>query len=163
MTEEELRAQQQMAQEAGYERYGQKSFDDSAHTLHDKLGNRAVEFLAVVAPFDKAPDIIAHLGNNPDRLEQISKLSTPRMVAEVARVEAELSPNGRANPTGSVPAYKHESSRGHRVPDDVWRAGADNLTNDQWNREFDRRDRERAGEPHVSTEAQRWAERVRRG
>src|SRR6202035_4133658 len=159
----QLNADIKAMEEAGYERYGQNSFDESARTLHEKLGNRAMEFLAVAAPFDKAPDIIAHLGNNPDRLEQISKLSTPRMIAEVARVEAQLSSNGRANPTGSIPAYKHESSRGGRVPDDVWARGADNLTDAQFNKEFDRRMKERAGKPHVSTEAQRWAERVRRG
>src|SRR5437868_5972283 len=96
--QQRLAAQQQMAQaqfnadvkameEAGYEAYGQKSFDDKAATVREKLGDRMGEFLAVLTPFDKPEHIISHLGDNPDRAEQISKLSTARMVAEVGRIE----------------------------------------------------------------------------
>jgi len=163
MAQQQFNADVQAMEEAGYDAYGQNSFDEKATIVREKLGDRMTEFLAVLAPFDKAPDIIAHLGDNPDRAEQISRLSTARMVAEVGCIAGQLSPHGRPNAVGNTPAYKHPSSRGGRVPDDVWRAGGDNLNDSQWHKEFDRRLKERAGKPHVSTEAQRWAERVKRG
>jgi hypothetical protein len=112
--------------------------------------------------FDKPHDVLVHLANNPQRLKQIAKLNTARQVVELARVESQLSSFGHTQ-TGADPAWKLPSAKGGRVSDDEWHAGGDNLSDSKWHAEFDRRQRERNGQPLVSREAERAMERARRG
>jgi hypothetical protein len=109
---------------AGHARYGQRAFDDNCIAMYQALGERGAEVTAYLGGRDKAPDIAVHLGRNPDRARRMRTLSAERIQAELAAVEAELSPHGRPNAIGNQPAYMHPSSQGGPVPDDVWAAGA---------------------------------------
>lgn len=172
--EQIAQAQQQMAQEQhrrdlnqiveqGRVDYGTQTFDDAAQVVAGELGDRTGEFMAVAKEFDDPAAIVVHLANNVDRARQLAKLPTRRMIAEIGRIEAQQKPYGYAT-TGADPLWRNPNMRVGKISDEDWsRTGGDHLDDRNWNKEFDRRMAARGGKPHVSTEAQRWAERVRGG
>jgi hypothetical protein len=131
--------------QTGQERWGER-FNEASQVVADKLGPEKVPgFMDVNRQMDLGPDIIMHLADNPGRLEALARLPVERMSTELARIEAQMSPHGRVT-TDPNAAWKQTSSRTGRVSDVDWKRnhGA-NLTDEQWHREFDRREREKAG------------------
>lgn len=151
--------------ELGRQNHGDASFDRASQEVADAIGQERLQpFVAALKQFDRPDDVLMHLSNNPDRLERIAKLPLQRQITEIAKIEAEHSPHGHSRDTGAQPLWtRPEARKNGRVSDDVWRRGGDELSDDQWFREHDRRIEARAGRPHVSTEAQRWAASVNRG
>ena len=149
----------------GRENHGDASFDRASQEVADAIGQERLQpFVAALKQFDRPDTVLMHLATNPDRLERISKLPLQRQLVEIAKIEAEHAPHGHSRDTGAQPLWTRPEARANgRVSDDVWRRGGDDLSDDKWFAEFDRRQEKRAGRPHVSTEAQRWAERVNRG
>jgi hypothetical protein len=92
----------------------------------------------------------------------LAKLSPARQAVEISRIEAQMAPHGHVN-TGTDRLWKSPAVRG-RISDEDWaRTAGEGLSDAAWNREFDRRMKERDGRPHRSTEAEKWAQRVKRG
>jgi hypothetical protein len=149
----------------GRQNHGDGAFDEASQNLADAVGpNNITPLVAALKQFDRPHQVIMALGNDPDRLARLAKLPLARQITEIAKIEAEHAPLGHSRDTGAQPLWTRPHARANaRIPDDVWRRGADDATDAQWFRVFDRRQAERAGRPHVSTEAQRWAERVSRG
>jgi hypothetical protein len=148
--------------EVGQAQFNATTFDESSQVVRDALGDRTAEFVTLAKQFDKPADIIVHLASNEKRLQQFAKLSTARQIVELGRIEAQLSSHGYV-PTGADPLWRRQEARNGRVSDDDWARGADHLTDAQWFKESARRDNERGDAPRVSTEAMRWAERVKGG
>ena len=88
--------------------------------------------------FDRPHDVIAHLGDNPARLKAFAALPPERQRTELARIEAQV--GGAAVRLGADPAWKAPEMKTSRVADEDWKTsfGA-NLSDSQWNKEFDRR------------------------
>ena len=148
--------------EVGRTRYGSDVFDEASRVFVDKLGNRAVEVLAIASQYDRPDDLIIHLSNNEGELEELTKLPTTRINAAIGRLEGRLTRDGRVG-TGHTPLWKEPSQRTGRVSDLEWAKGAASLDDRSWHKEFDRRLRERGGQPRVSNEAQNAMDAARRG
>lgn len=124
---------------AGAAQRGEQNWNEECNKVGEALGHRAQEFMGLIRHFEQPHQVIGHLANNESRLKELAKMSAGQMAAEVARIEAQMSPNGRAS-LGPQQAYKQESSRTGRVSDEDWsRSYGSNLSDNQWNREFDRR------------------------
>jgi hypothetical protein len=130
----------------GRTEFGSDTFDQHSHVIAEKFGDRRREFMAVASQFDAPHRIIVHLSDNPRRLETIAKLPTHRMIAEIAKIESEMSPHGHSE-TFAEPSWRRPESRTGRVSDSDWKRnyGA-NLSDAQFDKEFNRRMTERAKE-----------------
>jgi hypothetical protein len=140
--------------EVGQANYGNAVFDEASQVVAAELGDRVGDVMLALRQFDKPADILVHLSNNPNRLKQLAKLNPARQVVELARIEAQMTSNGHTD-TGADPAWKLPSAKGGRVSDEEWHSGGDNLSDQKWHKEFDRRMKERNGQPLVSREAER--------
>jgi hypothetical protein len=75
----------------------------------------------------------------------LAKMSPARQAVEIARIESRMSSNGHVS-TGADRAWTNPSTRSGRVSDEDWkRSYGANLSDEQFNKEFDRRMQERGG------------------
>ena len=123
--------------EVGHVHYGKAAFDEASQNVADVLGEKSGPVMDMLRAFDKPHDVIAHLGDNPARLKAFAALTPERQRVELARIEAQL---GGPVRMGADPAWKAPEMKTSRVADEDWKTsfGA-NLSDAQWNKEFDRR------------------------
>jgi hypothetical protein len=126
----------------GRREYGSEQFDADSQAVAEKLGNRTQEFMVLARQMDHPHRIIKHLADNTNALDAISKMPTPRAIVELARIESRSASYGHVQ-TFAQPAWKSPEMKG-RVSDADWATnGGANLSDREWNREFDRRWAER--------------------
>jgi len=89
----------------GREEHGEDRFDDMSAKLAAKLGGRTAEFLTIARQFDNPVAIISYLAEDEKRAEHISKLPTHRMVTELGRLDAKLTPSSQSL-TSAEPLWK---------------------------------------------------------
>jgi hypothetical protein len=127
--------------DAGREKLGSSRFDDLSATVAEKLGEKTVEFMAAARQFDSPVELIELLAEDPHTLERIAKLSTPRMLTEIARIEARLNPRGNGITTAN-PVWQAKAG-GFKDAD--WNTPLqDRLSDKEYDRIFQKRQEERA-------------------
>jgi hypothetical protein len=132
---------------AGRERYGRTAFDEASQTVGAALGSTEAvqQFMHTIRQFDAPDDVIVHLSGNESRLREIAKLSAPRQAVEIARIEAQQAPYGH-KVTGGERAWTVKEARTGKMSAEKWReTGGNELTDEQWGREFDRQMKARNG------------------
>jgi hypothetical protein len=126
--------------EYGRTTQGSQAFDDASEVFVSTLGQeRAQVVLADLVKFNAPDRVLMDLTNDTARLERFSKLTAHQQAVEIARMEAQYASHGHVE-TGTTPAWKATHKNGGRVSDADWahNYGA-NLSDKQWDREFDRR------------------------
>jgi hypothetical protein len=134
--------------QSGHQRHGAKVFDDAIQDVTNKLGNAGVDQLVFLArEYHHPDDLIVHLSNNPDRLEKLARMTPAEANTELACIEAQHSPHGRAQ-GGKEPAWRQAVKTGGRISRDDWRRnGGDDLKDDaEWSRQWDAEQRRRMNE-----------------
>jgi hypothetical protein len=127
----------------GRETYGADQFDSDSMVVAEKLGARKDEFLSVIRQFDRPAALVKHFADRPGELEELAKLPTARMLTEIARIESRSAPYGHAV-TRADPLWKSDASKGGRLSTQDWNRGVgDSLSEEQWQREYTRRQAER--------------------
>jgi hypothetical protein len=133
--------------EHGRSTYGARNFDEASETIASNFKNpEALQgFMGVLRQCDMPADVVAHLGNNPDRAKRLAALSPARQATEIARIEAQLSSHGHVE-TGSERRWKDADRRAARISADDWRTnGGDTVKDDNvWSRQFDKHMAERS-------------------
>lgn len=131
-------------EEIGHQTFG-KQFQEDAIAFAETFGERKQEAVAILRQFDQPAEIIKHLADNPRRLAEMVRMPTARLMTEFSRIESQMAPSGYTE-TSINPRWKTAPRESGRASDDEWRAnGASRLTDDQWNRDFDRRHKEKYG------------------
>jgi hypothetical protein len=126
----------------GRETYGADQFDSDSAVVAEKLGARTQEFMALARQFDNPHKLVKHFADRPGELEALAKLPTTRILTEISRIEGRSAPYGHAV-TRADPLWK-DASKGGRLSNEDWNRGvADSLTEEQFDREYRRRQAER--------------------
>jgi hypothetical protein len=130
--------------EVGRAHFGAAGFDEASQVVAETLGDKTNAVMDTLRQFDKPHEVIAHLANNEGQLKALAKLSPARQAIEIARIEAQMASNGHVN-TGADPLWKTPAVRSGRVSDEDWsRSFGEGLSERQFDKEFWRRQEERA-------------------
>jgi hypothetical protein len=135
--------------ENGRERHGAATMDAAVQDLTEALGDAGVNQLVNLARgYNQPADLIVHLSNNPDRLKRLARMSVEEANVELARIESQMSPHGRAQ-GGKEPAWRQAAKTGGRTTEEDWRRdyGSDILDDQEWSRRWDRRELRKMGRP----------------
>jgi hypothetical protein len=133
--------------ENGRQRHGAKIFDEAIQDVTAKLGNAGVDQLVnLLRGYHQPADILVHLANNPSRLEKLARMTPAQANVELARIESQFSPHGRAQ-SGTEPAWREAVKTGGSTTEDDWRKNyADDILDDkEWSRRWDRRELRKMG------------------
>jgi hypothetical protein len=164
MTPEEFNAQLQIAQAQEAEqlrlhnadvaeierqasdKFGKAEWEAGAKRVVEAMGgvekNAQIALGALAKGFDHPAELIMKIAGDEKLLKEFAEMSPHRRAARMAQLEVQMSPHGHAT-LGSTPAWATESVRG-QPSDSQWkRSFGDELSDDAWSKEFDRRANER--------------------
>jgi hypothetical protein len=155
--------------ELGRQDFGSEDYDNSLQTVIEALGDdENGNQVAALLREAKAPHVVVYeLGRDPETAKRFARMNPVQRAQEIGRVEQEKL--GTPVRSGAAPTWRQIAGSG-RLSDAEWKSnyGA-NLTDAQWNREFDRRmglksrgDTGRAWEREVEQRGQLEADAARR-
>lgn len=125
--------------DVGRTHYGTRAFDEAAAAVVGVLGEKKDQVTTMLRELEKPQDVLMHLAENEAQLKALVQLSPARQRTELARIEARMTSYGHV-PTGSEREWIRPESRTGRTSDQDWKASfGSNLSDRQWNAEFDRR------------------------
>lgn len=119
------------------EEYGDKHEDFFDLTINNKDLKITPDMLQAVMDSEHAPDILHHLGKNPDEAARIAKLSPVAVIREIGRIEANFLKKGDTPPPAKKTTNAPEpitpiggNKKGEKKPEDMsneeyrrWRRG----------------------------------------
>jgi len=128
----------------GREEHGEDRFDDMSAKLAAKLGDRVPEFMNIARQFDNPVAIVAALAEDEKRAEHLAKLPTHRMIAELGRLDAKLTPSSQALTSGEA-LWKSKGRSQGKLSDADWSSPRqDTLSEKEWDKQFWQRQKARA-------------------
>jgi hypothetical protein len=163
MAEAQFQKDASSIEDLGRQTFGAEPFDGAVAALAEKLGpDHTRAFTQVASQFDSPHEIVMKLADDEQRLAAMRQMPPTKFVTEIARIQAELRPREatrRTTPTGGSEAEwrKLHNSPNRILSDADWGGGlADQLSEDQWQRNWEKRQRDRAAKS-----PQRLGSRVR--
>jgi hypothetical protein len=152
LAEREQREQKQAQQlharaskiiEVGRKEFGHDRFDGASQAVADALGERLPQTIAVLQEFDTPHRHIVELAEDERRLQEFARLGPERQRAELSLRQNRTAPFGYSR-ASAEPAYLTPAFSGDRMSDADWNSGAaDNLSESQWQKQWEARQKER--------------------
>jgi hypothetical protein len=140
---QQLHARASKIVEVGRKEYGHDRFDGASQAVADALGDRLQQTIGVLSESDTPHRHIVELAEDERRLQEFARLAPERQRAELALRQNRTAPFGYSR-ASAEPAYLTPAFSGNRMSDADWNSGAaDNLSESQWQKQWEARQKER--------------------
>jgi len=127
----------------GHKQFGQKSFDAAQNHVAAKLGQRTPEFVLTVAQRHDSARLIMDLANDDRALDDLAKLPAHRMYDSLVVCEVQSKAYSPLL-TQNEPAWRTRDADGYVSKEEWQRTGGEGLSDEAWNKNFDRLAAERS-------------------
>jgi hypothetical protein len=140
----ELQRTAKEIEKQGHTLFGKRTYDEAQNFVAKKLGERAPEFVTYIAEADTPAAVVMEYAADERRLEALAKLPPNRMLKDVIATEVKSKSYSPAI-TQNQPMWRNPGMTEGHVSAEEWRhTGGEGLSDEAWNKNFDRLSAERS-------------------